>query len=109
MKEQKTATPESGLDVPQLQMSPDKKPGETSTERAPPRSSAPEQTIPRLQPNMQTKMTTRKTRGRLNRDTMKLLGKVLGDYFDHVRQQEVPEHITNLVKQYEERTDKGSS
>jgi len=59
---------------------------------------------------MQTnKMSTRKNRGRLNRDTMKLLGKVLGDYFDHVRQQEVPDHITNLVKQYEDRHDKGSS
>jgi hypothetical protein len=64
----------------------------------------------RPQPTMQNnKMHTQKTRGRLNRDTMKLLGKVLGDYFDHVRQQEVPEHITNLVKRFEERNDKGSN
>jgi len=40
---------------------------------------------------------------------MKLLGKVLGDYFDHVRQQEVPDQITNLVRQYEERKDREPS
>ena len=58
---------------------------------------------------MQTHIHTRKNRGRLNRDTMKLLGKVLGDYFDHVRQQDVPEQITNLVRQFEERKDKEST
>jgi hypothetical protein len=109
MKEQKPSSPGSGPDVAQLQMSPDKKETEGLTDRGQPRAGPPDHKAPKLQPNMQTKMNTRKNRGRLNRDTMKLLGKVLGDYFDHVRQQDVPDHITNLVKQYEERTDKGSS
>jgi hypothetical protein len=60
----------------------------------------------RPQLTMQTNIQTKKHRGRLNRETMKLLGKVLGDYFDHVRQQDVPEQITNLVRQFEERKDR---
>jgi hypothetical protein len=75
---------------------------------AEPRPIRPSLAAAKRQSTMQTNMPTRKSPGRLNRETMKLLGKVLGDYFDHVRQQEVPEHITNLVKQYEERKDKES-
>jgi len=98
-------------DVPRLRVGEDKRSTDGLPEPEQSRSGATELKPRPLAPMpMQTnKMSTRKNRGRLNRDTMKLLGKVLGDYFDHVRQQEVPDHITNLVKQYEDRHDKGSS
>ena len=60
-----------------------------------------------VQTEMPTRMQPRKRRGRLTHDTLVKLGKVLGDYYEHVRQQEVPDYITTLVERYEERKDKG--
>jgi len=111
MKEQKpTVAPESAeAEVHRLRTATDRKDVPELAEEREIRANSANQRPLRPQSTMQNKMQTQKARGRLNRDTMKLLGKVLGDYFDHVRQQEVPEHITDLVKRFEERNDKGSN
>lgn len=119
MKDQKPITPENDQKAPtpdpgvpaatRSQAGNEKSELRVLAEQRLPRSGAGEPRAPKLQPTMQNNVQTRRNRGRLNRDTMKLLGKVLGDYFDHVRQQEVPDHITNLVKEYEARKDKESN
>lgn len=68
---------------------------------------------PKANSTMHTEMLTRshnrKAKGRLSRETMVKLGKVLGDYFDHVRQQEMPDRISEVLAQFEKVNDKGSS
>ena len=56
---------------------------------------------------MQNETPMRKTRGRLTRDTLDKLGKVLEGFYDDVRKQGVPDRFTELLRQYEERKDKG--
>jgi hypothetical protein len=46
---------------------------------------------------------TRKPRGRLNRETLSKLGKVLEAYFDDVRSQGVPDRFKQLLNEYEQR------
>jgi len=58
---------------------------------------------------MQSEVQTRKARGRLSRDVQTKLGKVLQNYFDDVVKQGVPDRFKDLLKQFEERKDKGSS
>jgi hypothetical protein len=58
---------------------------------------------------MQNEMRTRKTRGRLSRETMEKLGKVLEGFYADVRNQGVPDKFKDLLRQYEERKDKGST
>jgi hypothetical protein len=58
---------------------------------------------------MQNEMRTRKTRGRLSRETMEKLGKVLEGFYDDVRNQGVPDKFKDLLRQYEERKDKGTT
>jgi len=62
-----------------------------------------------MQTDMPTRIHNRRTKGRLNRETMVKLGKVLGDYFDHVRQQDMPDRITEVLSQFEKANDKGSN
>jgi Anti-sigma factor NepR len=50
----------------------------------------------------------RRSRGRLNRETLAKLGKTLEAYYDDVRKQGVPDRFKDLLRQYEERNDKGS-
>src|SRR5438128_7325703 len=49
---------------------------------------------------MHTDVQTRKSRGRLNRETLNKLGKVLEAYFDDVRNQGVPERFKQLLAQF---------
>jgi hypothetical protein len=46
------------------------------------------------------KQKTQKTRGRLNRAVLAMLGKGLEDCFDEVRKQEVPERFKLLLRQF---------
>ncbi len=63
----------------------------------------------RSAPPMQNEMQTRKSRGRLSRETLGKLGKMLEVYYDDVRKQGTPEKFRELLRQYEDRKDKGSS
>ena len=56
---------------------------------------------------MQNEMRTRRTRGRLSRETMDKLGKVLEGFYADVRKEGVPDKFKDLLRQYEERKDKG--
>jgi len=69
-----------------------------------------------MRPNVQTRVDvqTRRARGRLSRETMNKLGKVLEAYFDDVRSQGVPDRFKELLQQYNkdharQDNDKGSS
>ena len=71
-------------------------------ERKPLRSSAtgppsPESGLTMTTPDNATKV---KTRGRLNRAVLAMLGKGLEDCFDEVRKQEVPERFKLLLQQF---------
>jgi Anti-sigma factor NepR len=57
----------------------------------------------------QNEVPTRKARGRLSRDTLDKLGKVLEGFYDDVRKEGVPDRFTELLRQYEERNDKGQN
>jgi hypothetical protein len=52
---------------------------------------------------MQGDVQTRKARGRLSREAMGRLGKVLETYFDDVRKEGVPDRFKELLDQYEQR------
>jgi len=58
---------------------------------------------------MQSDVQTRKRRGRLGRDAQAKLGKILQAYFDDVVKEGVPDRFSDLLKQYDERSDKGSN
>ena len=58
---------------------------------------------------MQNEMRTRKARGRLSRETLDKLGKVLEGFYADVRKEGVPDKFKDLLRQYEERKDKGST
>jgi hypothetical protein len=59
---------------------------------------------------MHMEAQSRKSRGRLNRDTMNRLGKTLEAYYDDVRKEGVPDRFKELLQQLEERKEeKGSS
>ena len=45
----------------------------------------------------------RRGRGRLSRETLGKLGKVLEAYFDDVRSQGVPDRFKDLLQQYDDR------
>ena len=67
--------------------------------------------VPMRQPRpmMQTDIQTRKRRGRLGRDVQTKLGKTLQAYFDDVVKEGVPDRFKELLQQYDDRKDKGSS
>jgi hypothetical protein len=65
---------------------------------------------------MHSEVQARKPRGRLSRETMNKLGKVLEAYYDDVRNQGVPDRFRDLLQQFDDRkdddrkdTDRGSS
>ena len=69
-----------------------------------------EQVPLRPRPMMQNDLQTRsKRRGRLGRDVQTKLGKTLQAYFDDVVKEGVPDRFAELLQQYDERKDKGSS
>jgi Anti-sigma factor NepR len=63
----------------------------------------------RPKPMMQNEIQTRKRRGRLGRDVQTKLGKTLQAYFDDVVKEGVPDRFKDLLQQYDESKDKGSS
>jgi hypothetical protein len=63
----------------------------------------------RPEATMHMESQVRKSRGRLNRETMNRLGKTLEAYYDDVRKEGVPDRFKLLLEQLEERKDKGSS
>ena len=57
---------------------------------------------------IQNEMRTHsKTSGRLSRETLEKLGKVLEGFYADVRKQGVPDKFKDLLRQYDERKDKG--
>lgn len=52
---------------------------------------------------MQGDVQLRRSRGRLSRESLVKLGKVLETYFDNVRREGVPDRFKRLLEQYEER------
>jgi hypothetical protein len=68
--------------------------GATENDGAP--SSGPAMIMPHGAPRVKTL----KTRGRLNRAVLAMLGKGLEDCFDEVRKQEVPERFKLLLQQF---------
>jgi hypothetical protein len=70
--------------------------------RAEPKPARPEAPM-----NMDSNM--RKSRGRLNRETMNRLGKTLEAYYDDVRKEGVPDRFKDLLQQLEGRQDKGTT
>ena len=59
-------------------------------------------------PMIQNEMRTHtKTSGRLSRETLEKLGKVLEGFYADVRKQGVPDKFKDLLRQYDERKDKG--
>jgi hypothetical protein len=59
--------------------------------------------LPRPEPTMNMDSTARKVHGRLTREVMGKLGKTLEAYFDDVRKEGVPDHIRQLVEQFDQR------
>jgi Anti-sigma factor NepR len=72
-------------------------------------SGSAEQLPLRQRPMMQNEIQTRKRRGRLGRDVQAKLGKTLQAYFDDVVKEGVPDRFRDLLQQYDERKDRGSS
>lgn len=70
---------------------------------------AAEQEKSRPKPPMQNETQTRRTRGRLGRDVQSKLGKTLQAYFDDVVKEGVPDRFRDLLRQYDQRKDKGSA
>lgn len=77
-----------------------------------PQSGTIQQTIQQLPvkpaPMIQNEMRTRsRAGGRLSRETLEKLGKVLEGFYADVRKEGVPDKFKDLLRQYEERKDKG--
>jgi hypothetical protein len=83
--------------------------GKISAESEPPSASI-EQLPVRSAPMMQqNEMPNRRTRGRLSRHTLETLGRVLDVFYDDVRKEGVPDRFKELLRQFEERNDKGQN
>jgi hypothetical protein len=54
-----------------------------------------------LEPTMKDGAARAKTRGRLDRAVLVMLGKGLEDCFDEIRRQEVPERFKLLLQQFQ--------
>jgi hypothetical protein len=72
------------------------------------RSASVEQKPLRPEATMHMEAQVRKSRGRLNRETMNRLGKTLEAYYDDVRKEGVPDRFKDLLEQLDARQDKGS-
>jgi hypothetical protein len=72
------------------------------------RSVSAEQKPLRPEATMNMEVQLRKSRGRLNRETMNRLGKTLEAYYDDVRKEGVPDRFKELLEQLEARQDKGT-
>src|SRR4051794_18668093 len=57
---------------------------------------------PRPESTMHSDPSVRKSRGRLTRDAMKIIGKTLEAYYDDVRKEGTPDRFKQLLQQYDE-------
>ena len=108
MKEPKPLTPDFATQQNQI--------GDQSTEdnqglgQRAPGSASVEQVPLRLKPTMHNnEIQARKRHGRLGRDVQSKLGKTLQAYFDDVVKEGVPDRFRDLLQQFDERKEKGSS
>jgi hypothetical protein len=108
MKEQKPLTTAAGEGPRPAGPNEDNGAQHSAGLRPPPSASAERGSI-RPKPMMQNEIQTRKRRGRLGRDVQTRLGKTLQAYFDDVVKEGVPDRFKDLLQQYDERKDKGSS
>jgi|SRR5712671_5697592 hypothetical protein len=116
MREQKPVRPEplphAQADAPSAPPE-DKNGVEGAADGKPLRARPVEPKLLRPELTMHSDINARKLRGRLNRETMNKLGKVLESYYDDVRNQGVPDRFKELLKQFDDRKiedkDKGSS
>jgi hypothetical protein len=110
MKEHKPLTPSPDERSPLRAVSKDDNGAQRTAPGHRPEGAASAEQIP-LRPRsmMQNEIQTRKRRGRLGRDAQAKLGKNLQAYFDDVVKEGVPERFSELLKQYDERKDKGSN
>jgi Anti-sigma factor NepR len=84
--------------------------GAKTTAESEPMSATIEQLPVKPAPAMQqTEVPIRRTRGRLSRNTLETLGKVLDVFYDDVRKEGVPDRFKDLLRQFEERKDKGQN
>jgi len=85
--------------------------GQNGTRRSGPTPLRPVAVEPplRSEATMQMEAQLRRSRGRLNRETMNRLGKTLEAYYDDVRKEGVPDRFKQLLAELEGRNDKGSS
>jgi hypothetical protein len=84
--------------------------GAKTTGETEPASASIEQLPVRPAPAMQqNEVSIRKTRGRLSRNTLETLGKVLDVFYDDVRKEGVPDRFKDLLRQFEERKEKGQN
>jgi len=66
----------------------------------------PVKTSPAMQ---QPDTSTRRSRGRLSRNTLETLGRVLDVFYEDVRKEGVPDRFKDLLQQFDERKDKGQT
>jgi hypothetical protein len=78
-------------------------------DQGPPGSAPPEQRPPRPELTMHMDVNTRKNKGRLNRQTLTILGKTLSDFYDDVRKEGVPDRFKDLLQQLEGREHEGAA
>ena len=118
MKDQKPLTPESAESDPPRPGSPEQKANQMthkngvgeSGEVRPLRPGFGEKRVrPDMIMTMQTDIRCRSSRGKLSREALIKLGKVLVDYYDDVRKEGVPDRFKVLLQRIDERKDKGSS
>jgi hypothetical protein len=109
MKEQKPLTAGSGEQGQSRGGSTEDNGARGGGQQRPQESGSVEQMPVRPSSTMHNEMQTRKRRGRLGRDAQVKLGTTLRADFDDVVKEGVPERFKQLLQQYEERKDKGSS
>src|SRR6478752_1205830 len=109
MKEQKPLTPESAEPDPPRPSAVDQKAntmthkngvGETGEVR-PLRTGSGERKRVRPELTMQTDVRRRSSRGKLSREALLKLGRVLIDYYDDVRKEGVPDRFKDLLQKYD--------
>jgi hypothetical protein len=115
MKEHKPLTPESAEpDTPQPESADQKANkmthkngvGETSEVRVL-RPDLEQQRRTRSDMAMQTDIRRRASRGKLSREALEKLGRVLIDYYDDVRKEGVPDRFKDLLQRFDERQSAG--
>jgi uncharacterized protein YcbK (DUF882 family) len=50
---------------------------------------------------------TKKPRGKLDRQTTEKLGQLLRDYYKERVKEDIPDHLVDLVKRFDKRSDEG--